>query len=331
MKTILCIGHSTIDIFFEITEANILKSKDHQLELCMSFPEKIYIPKRGISLGGNAVNVGVGLLTNKYTIRLISRTGDDALGSIIYTNLMELGFNLDYTSKEGESDSSVILFHENDRSILSYHGKTPYRFPVEVPYVEWVYLSSLGFDDYQSLHLPLLNWLAKNPESKLLYNPGENEIKNGFASVEGIMKRAHSVILNKEEAHSMIGKICTDHFDYSIKKLLETYIELGVKNIIITDGKNGAYYASEKNAYYYIPILEVKVIDSTGAGDAFSSGYLTALIEGVRPSKAVKYGMAQSASCIQEVGAIHGLQNFEELTIILQQHPEVECEERFNE
>ena len=114
MKTILCIGHSTIDIFFEITEANILHNKNRQLELCMPFPEKIYIPKREISLGGNAVNVGVGLLTNKYIVRLVSRTGDDVLGSIIYSNLMELGFNLDYTSKEGESDSSVILFHEND-------------------------------------------------------------------------------------------------------------------------------------------------------------------------------------------------------------------------
>ena len=326
MAEVVCIGHATVDIFFQLTAGHLQPLPNHEVELCVPFPNKVYIPQRTISLGGNAVNVGVSLLKNNHQVQLISRTGEDKLGQLIYQDLKEYGFDLTYTSREGESDSSVILNHQEDRTILSYHGETMYQFPGNLPAVEWIYLSSLGFEDYPTFHRQVLDWFKAHATVPIIYNPGKHEIKQGFATVEDLAQIVHTLILNLEEAQVMLTTK-----EKRVGHLLNQYLEQGVKNTIITDGKDGVYYSHEKDVYYHHPSLSVPVIDATGAGDAFSAGYLLGLIERKSAKEALRYGVAQSASVIQVTGATHGVKTINELEDMLQSHDAVQLEECYVE
>jgi sugar/nucleoside kinase (ribokinase family) len=322
---IAAVGHATIDIFLQLSEGHIEREPNEDLELCIPFPTKIQVPKRQLSLGGNSVNVGSALLRDSHTVKLISRVGQDVLGSIVFDELKKLGFDLTYTSRNGESNMSVILNFAEDRTILSYHSVETYRFPESIKDIDWVYLTSLGFEDYEAIHTPLLGWLEQNPHVQLMYNPGKFEVRRGFPTIEGVAKRAHTLIVNLEEARSILlpERSLTISADESPANLLRLLIKLGVQRVIITDGKNGAYYAEDQGAYFYVRPRPVPVSDATGAGDAFSSGYMIAVLAGIKPNNAMLYGIAQSAGVIQQVGATNGVQDFAKLDRMVQSQSDI--------
>lgn len=329
MVKIAAIGHATVDIFFALDDASVESRTSSELKLCIPFPTKVQVKKRHVNLGGNAVNVGVALIRGGHDVQLVSRTGEDTLGDLTYNDLRKTGFDMQYVQRIGEADNSVILFYQTDRTILSYHGKNYYRLPTNMTPVEWVYLSSLGFDDYETFHEHLFRWLGQNPKTQLLYNPSEREALGGYKRVEKIAKIAHTMILNKEEAGLMLARLpgMDESKKDDVKYMLKLFLDQGMKNIIITDGKLGAYYMGTGTLAYHMGVIEVGVADATGAGDAFASGYLLATLAGKNPVDALRYGMAQSASVIQVVGATNGLQTMAELDTMLSTHPHLEAEE----
>ena len=306
---IAAIGHSTLDIFLQLNDGHLERDGKQTVELCIPFPAKLYIGKRQFSLGGNAVNVGAALLKNAHKVYLISRTGQDELGAMTLNALKEEGFDLTYSSRHGDSDFSVVLNYGQDRTILSFHGEEVYGFPEDIEDIDWVYLSSLGFEDYQTFHLALLAWLKKHPDVPVLYNPGKIEIHRGFSTIEEIAKYAHTLIVNLDEARKLLLPLATVAIaeDEAVESLLDIYMDLGVNRILITNGREGAYFSDAKGVHYHVSTYDVEVMDATGAGDAFASGYMSAILEGIPPKEALLFGIAQSANVIQYIGATHGV------------------------
>lgn len=314
MATVACIGHTTLDVILFVSVGHIQNAPEGVIEFCVPFPSKIPVDKRVFSLGGNAPNVGAGLRKTGNKVLLISQVGDDEIGGVLHGLLSEWNFDLSYTGVEGESNISVILSYKDDRTILSYHNGSSYHFPMHLPLVDFVYVSSLGFTDCDNIHREICEYKDNNPSAQLLYNPGKHEIKRGFKSESELIRRCHTVILNKEEAEDFMklphGSGTTDTYMIS---LLEKYIQNGVARIIITDSQNGAYASSGLDHNYHMPIFPGQVVEKTGAGDAFSSGYLSGIIEENSFEKALVYGVAQSTSVITIPGATNGLLNVEQL------------------
>ena len=82
---------------------------------------------------------------------------------------------------------------------------------------------------------------------------------------------------------------------------------MGAKNVVITDGENGAYVESEKNEAYHLGIIKTEIVEKTGAGDAFSAGFLAAIIYGLGIPEAMTWGTINSASVIGKIGSQEGL------------------------
>lgn len=78
------------------------------------------------------------------------------------------------------------------------------------------------------------------------------------------------MIFNKEEAQALLGKQIDNQY-----KMLHDIHKLGPKIIIITDGKNGANCLDTTEKHFYgIKPLKIKIHETTGAGDAFASGFV---------------------------------------------------------
>lgn len=99
--------------------------------------------------------------------------------------------------------------------------------------------------------------------------------------------------------------------------MLQEIASLGPKYVVITDGLNGAdCYDGEK--FYHCEIFPAEAVEATGAGDAFASGFMGAVMHGLTAFDAVKWGMVNSASVVTKVGAVAGLLTVPELENSLQ-------------
>ncbi|PIZ47053.1 hypothetical protein COY32_02225 [candidate division WWE3 bacterium CG_4_10_14_0_2_um_filter_41_14] len=310
MATIACIGHTTLDIILFLSQGHVQDIPGALDELCIPFPSKIAVDTRAISLGGNAPNVGAGLRVTGNKVILISQIGDDEVGEVIRNLISKWNFDLSYTGIEGESNVSVILSHSKDRTILSYHNGSMYHFPSSLVSVDYLYLSSLGFTNCDPIHAAVCAYTKTNPDTKLIYNPGKHEIKNGVEREKELLSHCHTLIVNREEAEDMIGfphSECGD--DEAAKKLMNAYISKGISRIVVTDSESGVYGSDGKGRMFHMPIYPCDVVEKTGAGDAFSSGYITGLIETQSFEQALTYGVAQSTSVVSIPGATNGLIN----------------------
>ena len=127
------------------------------------------------------------------------------------------------------------------------------------------------------------------------------------------------MILNKDEAIELalsgikLGRKNPNHLNRPIY-LLNILQEWGPKIVVITDGKKGAWAYDGKKIYYQ-KIFKARVADTTGVGDSFGSAFLAGLMaEKNNISRALKWGMINSASVLTKVGAQNGLLTRKKLT-----------------
>ncbi|MCH8048485.1 hypothetical protein IIC44_00065, partial [Patescibacteria group bacterium] len=104
------------------------------------------------------------------------------------------------------------------------------------------------------------------------------------------------------------------------KKLMGKLHEEGVKIVVITDGPKGSYASDGENAYY-LNIFPAPLVERTGAGDSFSTGFISALIYKESIVNAMCWGTVNSASVIGKIGAREGLLKKREIESILKKNP----------
>jgi ribokinase len=143
-------------------------------------------------------------------------------------------------------------------------------------------------------------------------------LKWGAEKLRDFYRRADAVILNREEAVTVTGG---NHED--VHDLISKLHELGPKIVVVTDGPDGAY-ASDGQNRLKMPLYPdpAPPVDRTGAGDAFASTFVAALIRGNTIEGALQWAPINSMSVCQKVGAQAGLLKESELEEYLRKAPD---------
>lgn len=310
MLDILCVGDSKIDIFLRIPETNPYFGLDKkQNKLLISFGEKIHVERYILGIGGNATNTAVGISRLGLSVGLCAEIGKDELSQKILNHLKKEKIDTKLLIQTDEDASvSVALSYKGERTLLTEHVKRRHDFKFEKIKTKLIYLTSLG-DTWENAYEKTLNF-AKKENIKLAFNPGSVQLEIRGKVVMDIIENCDYLFVNKEEAEEILyGKELglNNGNESHIKKLLYGLRGLGVKNVVITDGNNGSYVESETNETYHLGIVKVDVSEKTGAGDAYSAGFLAAIIHGLEIPAAMKWGALNSANVIKGIGAEVGL------------------------
>jgi 2-dehydro-3-deoxygluconokinase len=101
-----------------------------------------------------------------------------------------------------------------------------------------------------------------------------------------------------------------------VRQLSEGLFDLGPNIVVITDGPEGAY-AFDGHQLLYCEIFPIEVVERTGAGDSFASGFTAALLHGEDIGEAMRWGMANSAGVVSKVGPEQGLLTKDQMTEML--------------
>ena len=217
------------------------------------------------------------------------------------------------------SNRNFVLWFGPDRTILVRHQLYDYDWadlsPREVP--GWLYLSSVG-SDAPEYYDQIVAWLDAEPSVHFAFQLGTFQIAQGVEAMRGLYRRASVLICNREEAVEIGGG---DH--NVVGELLDSLHRLGPEIVIVTDGPEGAY-ASSGSERYFVPAYPdpLPPKERTGAGDAFSSALVAAMVKGLPLQAARSWAPVNAMSVVQEVGSQSGLLSESQLHKYLVDAPE---------
>lgn len=316
MSKVLCFGSSCKDIFFPTGEGKIMETPNDitsQRKIFFELGSKYAIEERFESLGGCAANVAVGLSRLGVGTGVVSTVGDDQVGSWIKEELEKDHVECDaLTSQPGEKTGlSAIIVDKTSADRVIFHNKNSNSDivvdPEKAKDFEWFFLGDIHGKWKDQMEA--IVEAARVGTKRIAFNPREAHIQEDPAEIIEAIGLCDLVFVNKDEAIGLVSKMRQDvslNMINNEKLLLEKLMSLEPKNVIITDGKRGAW-AANREKMIYVKGLVVPAVDSTGAGDAFLSGYLAAYIKEKPFNECLQWGIASSASVVEHYGAIEGL------------------------
>ncbi len=320
---VIAIGDIVTDAFIKlIDDEAVTYQNDEGKWLAMKFATKLPFDHAEIlEAVGNAANAAVAMSRLGLETSFVTNVGDDAHGRDMISSLHKDDIDTSFVriNRGKKSNYHYVLWYKEERTILIKHEKYDYHWPHlsknEIP--RWVYFSSIseGAMDY---HDDVADWLEKNPEVKLAFQPGTFQMEAGTERLKRIYQRSEVVILNREEAVFVTGG------DYdNLHDLLDRIHGLGVKIAVITDGPDGAY-ASDGQQRLQMPLYPdpAPPKERTGAGDAFASTFVAALAKGNNVEGALQWAPISSMSVVQKTGAQAGLLTEKELEELLKKSPD---------
>ena len=302
---IVSIGDSTIDVFMQVesrdTEA-VCKLHEEECMICFAYGSKIPVSTCvRIAAVGNAANNAIGstrlgLKTAIYTVLGSDQDSKDTK-EVFETEGVSSNFIVLESGKK--SNFSTVINYSGERTIFVYHEQHSYDLPEFES--DWIYLTSVGAE-HTKLHDQVIEHTTKKG-TKLAFNPGSHQLRDGLENLKPLLAKTDILSVNREEAHSLVGGDKED-----IKGLISAFSQTGVKLVLITDGPEGSYASYDGREVWQVGIpAEAPIMERTGAGDAYSTGFVAALVKGKELPEAMVWGTINATSVIAYIGAREGL------------------------
>ncbi|MBD3365808.1 hypothetical protein GF360_00490 [candidate division WWE3 bacterium] len=303
---LLTIGDTSIDLFMKIDENFVWDVyPDTEEDLCFHHGSKIPVNSFETSIAGNSCNVAVGATKLGLKTAIYTELGDDSNGERVIRELQQKGVITNYCIKNKGTPTNVhsIIVYAGDRTIFSYHEPRDYKL-YSWPKPKWIFYSSLakGFDSFQE---ELVQYAKDNPEIGVAFNPGSQQLREGVETLKNALEIADVLFVNKQEAQDL-----AQSKEEGLEKLHGMLQELGPKVTVITLGDEGSTaHDGTKMVTEGIYEKDAKIMDKTGAGDSYATGFIAALHYKKPLKTAMKWGAANSSHVIRKIGAIKGLLN----------------------
>jgi ribokinase len=320
---VLCVGDVVTDAFIKLFDDRAAVEQTHDGPLLvMPFATKIpFDHTEVLNAVGNSANAAVNFAKLGLNTALVANVGGDSPGRDIITTLDKADVDTKYIriNTRKKSNYHYVLWYKEERTILIKHEEYDYHWP-HIPAKEtpkWVYFSSIS-ENALDFHDDVIDWLEKNPETKLAFQPGTFQMQAGVERLKHVYKRSELVALNREEAAFVTeGKVDDLH------DLFDRLHKMGPRIVLISDGPNGSY-ASDGVNRFKMPIYPdpKPPVERTGAGDAFTSTFVASIIHGNTVDGALQWAPISSMNVVQHVGAQAGLLNEKQLAEHLHKAPD---------
>lgn len=301
---VLSLGPARMDVFValpeeEVTEVCSIDPKRCMIEL--GFGDKIAVKGMTFAIGGNTGNNAVGLSRLGLKVAMVGTMGGEWIDRQALQILKDEGVDTKHICLDpNKFGFGVIINYQGERTILSYYPESTCEFPQDEDLeADWVYLTTAGHN-FEDFYNQALKW-SEAHHAKIAFNPGTRQLNAGKEAIKPALEKTEVIFLNKEETARLLDLPIDD-----VKKLLDGLRNAGPKIAVVTDGPAGTY-CSDGNAYWHMPIVEAPVIERTGAGDSFGSGFLAAYIHGKELQECLKWGTVNSASVLGFIGPQAGL------------------------
>lgn len=312
---LLTIGDVAIDQYMEIDDATVIEQEDIKL-LQLVYGGKIPVETYRATIAGNSCNVAI--TANKLGLKsgVFTSIGRDPNGNKFVETFTKAGIETELCLIDESNSTNVhtIISFKSERTILSHHPKRQYKVTDLIAWIDkhgfpdWLYYTSMppNFKDFQT---DLIAYINTHHQMGVCFNPGSFHIKEGVAAIRQFLCVTDILFVNLEEAQFILQTDSTDVED--LHDILHT---MGPKITVITDSINGSSaFDGTKLEKMGVFLHDKKIVDKTGAGDAFSASFVSALHHQKSIKDALTWGSINAANVITRIGSIHGQLTLEEM------------------
>lgn len=310
MYDVITCGSAVVDVFVMTHTDNVLVHG--KKEIAYPLGTKILIKDKHVMVGGGGTNTATCFARLGLKVGFLGCLGNDVDADYILKSLKSEKIDfIGYKTDKFKTGYSVVLDSQNDdRTILTYKGannELDYK-RIKIPRTKWIYSSSLVDKSFETLKK--IAKYAKKNKIMFAFNPSSYQAKQGISKLKDVLSCSDLLVFNKEEAQELTG--IKGDYPVLIKKIIP-HLALNA-TLIITDGAKGAVLYNSKNALRMFP-PKFHICETTGAGDSFSSSYLSYKILGKDDRTALIAAMENAKSIISHLGGKNNLLNKKDLDI----------------
>ncbi|KKU94120.1 MAG: PfkB family kinase, nonfunctional [Candidatus Jorgensenbacteria bacterium GW2011_GWA1_48_13] len=313
MFDVITIGTATRDVFLTSPFFKVLKDPKHLKHIgmpmgeaqCFALGAKIEVEQPILTVGGGAANAAVTFARQGLKTGAVIGVGTDPNGEAAVRELKNEKIRVFpvYDPKDMTGYSVILISSGGERTILHSRGASRGIKGGESVFkrvrTKWVYVSPGGIP-IAAMQKIVMHF--KERGAKIAMNPSKDYLEAGAAKLKTILRILDVVIVNREEASYLTGA------DYSDpRRIFKKFSEMVDGTAVMTDGPKGSYVADEEYFYRSGIFKEKKLIDRTGAGDAFGSGFVAGLIQKKDVWRALRLANANATSVVEAVGAEEGI------------------------
>jgi ribokinase len=281
--------------------------------------EAVIGTKTGFFCGGKGANQAVQAAKLGAEVYFIGKLGADREGEILLNNLKQNGVHTDYVKVDSQYKTGIACIHvdkNGNNTIILSSDSNEHITPEEILVAEEIFKDTDIVLTQLEINLPVvystLRLAKKYGKTTVLNTAPPQKITADY------YQYADYITPNETEAEYFTN---INRKDYDIAawcpKVCREFRKLGVKAIIITLGKMGAYFSDGSHEDFF-PTFDVKPADTTGAGDAFNGAFSVKIGEGAELVKALNYANAAGALAASRFGAQSSLATKEEVENLVQ-------------
>jgi len=310
---VVTIGSATVDYFADTDSELIRIDTRFTSEALLAFPlgEKILIKEFNTTTGGGGTNTATAFARLGLNVAYLGKLGADFLGDFVQEKLAEEKIAF-IGVREGQTGISFVLNSiRNDRTILTHKGSNNFLQKEDIPSFDsdWVYLSSMLEQSWDTLveFLDTANF-------KLAFNPSAYQTAMGYDKLRVVTDKASLLVMNREEACSLLG--IDPKSQIGMAELICALAKIPGQIVALTDGPNGAWVCAGEVVLSAQPAPGLKILETTGAGDAFAATFAACHMRGMGLGQALHLAMTNAESVLQHKGAKEKLLGWEELQVL---------------
>jgi sugar/nucleoside kinase (ribokinase family) len=305
---VITLGGATWDAILAADNSRVLEADEKQW-LAYPYGEKLHLSGAHVGFGGGAANVAVGLSRLGIPTEFVGAIGDTYLGEAIKDNFNQnrVITNQLQVIKDTTSGMSIVLTApDGERTVLLNRGANDHLDPKKIDWqtladADWWHVSSLS-GEAGTIYDELAD-RATHAKVKLSLNPGATQVARGAEGLHAALKQASLVIVNQEEAAQLLGP---DSPADDRNALATTLQGISGGTAVVTSGKSGASFTDGTDCFS-LDAPSPERVNTLGAGDAFSSGMLAALIKGRSLEDAGRFASLNASAVVAEYDAQRGL------------------------
>jgi len=320
------IGNPLVDILTQVEDSHltVLNLNKGVMHLIEEDARKILLTKLKrfpltISAGGSCPNTMITLAMCKLKVILSGKIGNDKYGTLFEKQIKRNGVVSGIIKGKGMTGSSIILISEDyERTMNTYLGMcrafTKKDLDVrKLKQSKFLYFTGYMWDtETQKEAILYAIEIAKKYGVKIVFDVADPfAVKRNKQEFSQLIKEHTDIVFANEEEAKMLFSIKTEQL---VIEKLSQYCDIAV----VKCGTKGSMI--KKDRLYLIPSFRVNAIDTTGAGDMYSAGFLYGLCHNYDLLICGKIASFLASRVVMQIGAQLDKIPFDELNRIKDEH-----------
>ncbi len=309
---VICIGAALVDMVA-------------QIERYPENDDEVFVSDLKLLSGGAAANTAYACAKLGLKTAFIGKLGrEDVFGLKIINEFNEVKVNtelLKYSEEYRTGSAYVALNKEGDRRIYAHSGAANYLSKEDIKENELSFTNIIFLSSLKNIE-PFIEAaiIGRNKKIPVILNPGMLIIEQGFINIKILLEKIGILIISQREFEVLLDFKKKKINPNMVREEADNLFSLGINVVVITKGKKGALILTPENAELIPPIKTNKVVDTTGAGDAFSAGFMYGFIQNQSfkfedLKRNVRIGNFVAGKCIEKLGARNGIPEEEEIEL----------------